>query len=117
MAQDTLFVQEYSGDFAQWVETKTIDEPEDSKFSFKNTLPNIASATWQLSDQPIPGDVLSNNFGGFLGSGAFQPPAQDKAKVIAVSWKDLVPASVPSGAKYYFRVVSYQGVTGVLASN
>jgi hypothetical protein len=123
----TLFVQEYSGDFAQWVYAKTIDAPEDSLFSFQNELANVVGARWQLSSQPMPSDVLSNHFAGFLGSGEFEPPAQGKAKVISVKWKHLVPAVIhpkgdrpdPAGKKYYFRVIADQGArkTPILASN
>jgi hypothetical protein len=121
LAQKTLLVMENPGDFSQLVETKTIDEPEDSLFSFQNELPNVVGARWQLSSRPIPSNDLSSSrfFLGFLGSGAFQPPAQGKGKIISVNWKHLVPAKSAAGTKYYFRVVSYQGTNTnpILASN
>ena len=55
LAENTLSVMEHSGDFAEWVQTKTIDEPEDSLFSFQNKLGNIVDASWQLSSQHWPG--------------------------------------------------------------
>jgi hypothetical protein len=106
--EKTLLVMENPGDFSRWVEAKTIDEPEDSLFSFKNNLAKVVGARWQLSSQPMPNNDLSNNFAGFLGSGSFQPPAQGKGKVITVNWKNLVPAKSANGTKYYFRVVAYQ---------
>jgi hypothetical protein len=108
LPKPTLFVQEYSGDFKQFVLTKTIDEPENSLFSFENTLSGVIGAQWQLSSKPIPNNVLSHRFAGFLGSGELEPPAQGKAKVFTVAWKELVPAKPPQGTKYYFRVVVSQ---------
>ncbi len=108
-AENTLSVMEHSGDFAEWVQAKTIDAPEDSLFSFQNNLANIVGATWQLSSQPMPSNDLSINFPGFLGSGNFQPPAQTKAKVVSINWKHLVVGKRTTGTKYYFRVISYQG--------
>jgi len=123
----TLFVQEYSGEFAQWVHAKTIDAPEDSLFAFQNNLPNVVVARWQLSNRPFPSDILSDHFAGFLGSGEFEPPLQGKNKVISVKWKHLVPIQIhPKGhrpdraeKKYYFRVIADQGArkTPILASN
>ena len=119
-AENTLSVMEHSGDFAEWVQTKTIDEPEDSLFSFQNKLANIVGATWQLSSQPMPSNDLSVNVAGFLGSGNFQPPTQAKAKVVSINWKHLVAGKRGTGTKYYFRVISYQGANNtnpVLSSN
>jgi hypothetical protein len=122
-----LTVKAYSGDLVQWVYAKTSDAPEDSLFLFQNKLANVVGARWQLSSQPMPSHVLSNDFPGFLGSGEFRPPAQGKDKVISVKWKDLVPPEPlrpkgfpdPAGKKYYFRVIADQSTTKrpVLASN
>jgi len=102
----TLLVMENSGDFAQWVSSKTIDGPEDSLFSFKNQTPNVSAARWEVSDHP---PFLGGSFGTILGTSNFQPPLQGKAKVINVDWKHLVPATAAPGKKYFFHVVEYAG--------
>ena len=114
-----LYVQEYSGDFAQWVKAKTIDQPEESMFSFRNDYADVSEASWQLSAAPMPPKDPSANFPGFLGSGPLQPPAQDQAKTFSVNWKALVPAQPPKGTTYYLRVVVKRGPakSALVASN
>lgn len=100
-----LHVQEHSGDFAQWVKTKTVDAPEESLFSFRNDNADVTEATWQLSTVPMSPKNPSPNFRGFLGSGSLQPPPQGEARTFTANWKALVPAKPTNGTSYYLRVV------------
>jgi hypothetical protein len=108
LGQTALLVTENPGDLSQLVESKTIDEPEDSLFYFQNILSNPTGAKWEFSS--------NSTFLPLLGSSAFEPPAKGRGKIIPVNWKNLVPANPAAGTKYYFRVVSYQGRV-VLVSN
>jgi hypothetical protein len=108
LGQTALLVMENRGDLSQLVESKTIDEPEDSLFYFQNTLSNPTGAKWEFSS--------NSTFSPLLGNSAFEPPAKGQGKIIPINWKNLVPANPAAGTKYYFRVVSYQGRV-VLVSN
>ncbi len=114
-----LLVQEHSGDFAQWVKTKTVDEPEESLFSFRNDNADVTEATWQLSTVPMSPKNPSTNFRGFLGSGSLQPPPQGQARTFTANWKAFAPAKPANGTSYYLRVVVEQGPrkSRVVASN
>jgi hypothetical protein len=106
--EKTLLVMENPGDLSQLVESKTIDEPENSLFAFQNQLSNLTAAKWEVS--------LNSSFVPLLGSDAFEPSAQGKGKIIPVDWKKFVHDTPLAGTKYYFRVASYRGRT-VATSN
>ena len=112
-------MQEYSGDFPQWETSKTIDQPEESLFSFRNDRAGVTEAIWQLSSQPMPPNDPSTNFPGFLGSGSLQPPPQEQARTFSADWKAFVPAQPANGTKYFIRVVVKAGPenSAVVASN
>jgi hypothetical protein len=109
MAHPSLHVQEYSGEFTQFVTAKTIDAPAQTRFVFRNDYSDVVSAKWQLSREPMPGNDPTASFPGFVATGPVQVPPKGSSKFFEIDLPKHIPVNVPQPAKCYVRVIVERG--------
>ena len=104
VSKTKLTVMQGSGDFMQWVESLSIEAPENLTFAWSTDEAGVASARWVVTDRPFSSsDGVKLMQPEVLASGVVgQVPAKGKGKTFNINFVTLLPKTPPKNPKSYW---------------